>query len=631
MVTSAMVIVWELVRTLYPPGYAMVGDLGFVVTPVLLALIFLAPVLAWPIGRLAASRAWWTAAGLLVTTAVVVQIVQPVLVLAALGVVAGLAGVTVLLALSLADTPLRSAVAVGVTAAIAVDLILKGAFGGWDRVWLSGTRVALGALITGILVVTLVLGCRAAPPVTASVEASNSGVVLAALAVLTMPLTTMFASVAFVGSASGWALASVVLFLGVAASAAVVLAATSTALRARWPVALAGLLGIVAGWALPGASGAVAAAVAAVGLLASGLLIGVLVDRVGSPERAGLRHSAIGACAGWVGAFVLTLLYPMHYEMPLPTGNRVLAPIAVLVASLLTLRVQDLDRREVTTDPTRVGFVAAAGLAATAALVSAGLALAVPSRSDAATASSVTVATFNIDQALTSAGAVDFRAAERAIEAIDADIVALQEVGRGWALSGMNDFVAWYRQRHSERLVWAWAADHQFGNLVISRVSLGEVRRIELPQGDGSMRRSAIIVSVPTPAGDVTVIAVHLQHRNTDGSIAARAAELDVVLAEWAGAPRTIILGDFNADNRRPENGGAKVLEGPGQPNTLQPLLDAGFVTTQPTKVCTTPTSNDNCSDYIFATPDLDLGSGVQILEEQEIGDHRPVRAVVTI
>ena len=145
------------------------------------------------------------------------------------------------------------------------------------------------------------------------------------------------------------------------------------------------------------------------------------------------------------------------------------------------------------------------------------------------------------------------------------------------------------------------------------------------------MDRSAIVASLETPFGPTTVIAVHLQHRNTAAGIDAREQQLEAVLERWGGEPRTIVLGDLNANNQRPPDGGPKVLVGPGQANTLQPLLDAGFVTTQPTEVCTMPTSNDNCSDYVFVTPDLAFADPVEVLEEADVGDHRPVRATVLV
>jgi endonuclease/exonuclease/phosphatase family metal-dependent hydrolase len=189
----------------------------------------------------------------------------------------------------------------------------------------------------------------------------------------------------------------------------------------------------------------------------------------------------------------------------------------------------------------------------------------------------------------------------------------------------MNDFTAWLEHTRGTHQYFAPAADRQFGNLLVSRVQIESLRTLPLPKGDGSMRRSAIVAKLATPDGTVTVIAVHLQHRNSNAGINARALELQQVLREWADAPRTIILGDFNANNQRPAAGGPKVLEGPDQANTLQPLLDAGFTTTQSTITCTAPTSNDNCSDFVLITPDLLQEPPVLVVGVQPVSDHQPV------
>ena len=60
--------------------------------------------------------------------------------------------------------------------------------------------------------------------------------------------------------------------------------------------------------------------------------------------------------------------------------------------------------------------------------------------------------------------------------------------------------------------------------------------------------------------------------------------------------------------------------------SNLEVLLDAGLVTTQPTRLCTEPTSNDNCSDYVLTSPDIDLVAPTTVLDV-DVSDHRPVLA----
>jgi endonuclease/exonuclease/phosphatase family metal-dependent hydrolase len=161
--------------------------------------------------------------------------------------------------------------------------------------------------------------------------------------------------------------------------------------------------------------------------------------------------------------------------------------------------------------------------------------------------------------------------------------------------------------------VWAPAADHQFGNLVFSRVPVLSTRVVRLPQGSGAMRRSAMIMRVgPVRGTVVTVVGTHLQNGSSATAKATRVAELRVLLRALGPLRHTILAGDLNSD--------------PGS-DELHTLLSAGFTTTQPTERCTLKTSNANCVDWIVVTPDLVQGP-VRVLPVDTF-DHRPLVATV--
>ncbi len=44
------------------------------------------------------------------------------------------------------------------------------------------------------------------------------------------------------------------------------------------------------------------------------------------------------------------------------------------------------------------------------------------------------------------------------------------------------------------------------------------------------------------------------------------------------------------------------------------------------TELCTEPTSNDNCSDYIFVSPNLAASTATGVIDV-DVSDHRPVLA----
>ena len=636
-VALTFVVVVEVLRTLYPLGYALVGRFGFVVTPLLLLLVFLSPLLA-PVARAAGPRSSLVVCiGGLAAVRLLLQLLAPPPLWAALIAAAvALVAVTVVIAAVLATQRGAAATALGFVAALGIDAALKSAYATWDRVWQPG----LGPLVvTVVLVGALVLAGRAALGrglVLRGEPAHGRLARMFALLVLLMPVMLMLQSVAFVGSSGELGLPWAALAtIGGAAVALPVAAAAATARVGRVVGLVAGTALAACVWAMTAVTGPGVALLAITGQVLTGvLLVAVLSGEPVDPWRPGIRRTALGSTLGFVAMFVLTLLYPLHYEMPLPVPNTVLPPLAVALSLLGFLAA-----RSHPADPTaspqpaisgRAALAPALGLLVAAVGVGAGLALTAADRAPLVAAKApLTVATFNTDQGATPGGALDFAATADQVAALNADVVALQEVARGWPLAGMSDFAAWLQHTRGTTQYYAPAADRQFGNLLLTRVDVSGVEVLPLPQGGGSMKRSAIVATIDVPGKPVTVIAVHLQHRNTAGSISAREEELQVILDRWAGAPRTIILGDLNANNQPAPDGGAKLLVGPDQANTLQPLLDAGFTTTQPTTRCTMPTSNDNCSDYVFVTPDLAQEPPARVLPKSSVSDHRPVVSVV--
>ena len=71
-----------------------------------------------------------------------------------------------------------------------------------------------------------------------------------------------------------------------------------------------------------------------------------------------------------------------------------------------------------------------------------------------------------IDDAV-AVGPLDLEEVGRTIEAAQPDVVVIEELGRGWAVSGMTDEAEWLRHRLAMPYGWASANDNQFGNIVL--------------------------------------------------------------------------------------------------------------------------------------------------------------------
>ena len=154
-------------------------------------------------------------------------------------------------------------------------------------------------------------------------------------------------------------------------------------------------------------------------------------------------------------------------------------------------------------------------------------------------------------------------ALRRVIAALDADVIALQEIGGEAFLRELR------RDLASEGITYAYgeamiAGDDERGLAVLSRVPLGHVtahrdlavKRKGVAPSD-QVRRGILEVEVPLAGGTVTLFIVHLKSRITemkedpeaeDQRVAEAQAVRDMVLSRFPEPARArfLIVGDFN-------------------------------------------------------------------------------------
>jgi endonuclease/exonuclease/phosphatase family metal-dependent hydrolase len=199
------------------------------------------------------------------------------------------------------------------------------------------------------------------------------------------------------------------------------------------------------------------------------------------------------------------------------------------------------------------------------------------------------------------------------IESQRPDVVVLEEVGRGWAISGTTDLGQWLARRLAMHFVWSPAADHQFGNALLTRLPILHATSVSLPQGPGRMVRSYVRAEIQL-AGNrtLTVIGTHLQDGNNR---ATRIREIDKLLRGWNHAHPSVIVGDMNAEPETPE---------------IERFLHAGLESPQKTAgSCRLPTSNGHCVDWVFGTPDVTL-QGLRVIRSNA-SDHTALAVSVRL
>jgi len=202
------------------------------------------------------------------------------------------------------------------------------------------------------------------------------------------------------------------------------------------------------------------------------------------------------------------------------------------------------------------------------------------------------------------------------IEQGDADIVALQEVSRGWVINTSLDMLTWLSRRLDMPYLSGPTADPLWGNAILSRYPILEHGQAELPRGGVALRRGYLWARVDVGDGEtLLMIATHLHHVEADSQV--RQPQVAAIVDFWAGRDRTVILGDMNAEPDAPE---VAMYRDAGLRDAFAEAGSGDGFTWR----------SDHPSvriDYVWVSPDLQV-SDVAILPSTA-SDHLPVAVTV--
>lgn len=659
LVATIVAVLAETLRVLFPLLYDFAEEIGFVsaagIIPLIFCTPFAVPLLLVSLGPRVCLAG---AVAALFGSRMAVQIGSPTLPLAAVGAMAGFAALAVVVLvhgryplMSDADAPepgSRGAphplsgetVVGGVLTGLLLDGAFRMAFATWDPAWQAGVWpwVAVSTVVgLGVCALTAVLrrvGPARPPRDLQAVPATRA---IAALGPFLALEVLVLGSPAFVASSARLNLepASGVVFFalatGFASLAAVghLRAARSDLVRqvSRSMPILAGLLLAGVMGTLTGAHGLTGAPAVAGVVAGQGLAVGLLACAFHAGHRSAARRWSgalrAGAGAGLASVlFVAVLLpYQLHYELPLPFSNRLLPAAAGLALGLFAAG----GFRSAGSASADRPVLAGVATACAAAMVSVFVSAMTPAEGAEGEAPpqgvSFRLVSYNIHEAVDTRGHLDPEAIARVVEAANADVVALQEVGRGWPLSGTMDVGGWLARRLDMRLVYGPAADNQFGNAVLTELPVTRVARGRLPQGEGSMVRGYVMAEVQVGGRDgrgVQIWTTHLQHH--DDTTSTRIAEIAGLIDAWGGTSPAIITGDMNA---RP--GAAEMRVWFGRTD-LRSAQDVTGHAGEPT--CCWP-SVDHRIDWILGTPELRFSDFV--IRRTQASDHLPQAVTVTL
>jgi endonuclease/exonuclease/phosphatase family metal-dependent hydrolase len=604
----------ELLRVWLPSVTLVFGRAG--TTPattmgLFAATWFVIPLLAVPLLRRAPTALVFGVAGL---TACFLRLALQLtsggdaqLWVASLGVSAGLLALTALAAGAASGHVAR----VGVLAGLLLQAVVHLGLGTLDLAWRPGwTSFALVVVLTGgagLLILRATTAPGWAPQAAAGVRGPawpwlvvGPGVALVTI-VSAAPARLELATGLTPGPVAALLVASHLAGLAVAllgsgwrparsgsVGAAVLLGGTIVALEPTGPAAAVALLGLPVG-------------------------LGAIVGATGVAPGASSPGRRAAAMAGsWVLFLLIGFLYYAAYDVSLGFPNRVLLIVAAAGVAMLGLfagvrPLASAPRRDLRT--TVGGAVALTLVAATIAGVGATHNLAPLSAPDDGHDGTVSLVLANVQMGYDVAGRHVPAAQAGVLDGLDPDVVVLNEVDRGWLLTGGHDNLRLLRSGLAlPNVVFSPAADEVWGNAVLSRLPVTHQHSARLPRGDAPMARSLVSAVLDLgDGGELAVIGTHLHHVEDEPEIRLRQAR--AVAGEVARLRdrdmAVVLLGDLNAEPGAPE------LE------PLEELLDHALPGGNPTWPAWRPEVQ---IDHVLVSDDLEVGA-TEVTSET-VSDH---------
>jgi len=517
------------------------------------------------------------------------------------------AGTVAVVALA-AGAPRGDLARTGLISGIAGSFALLAALGGIDLVWRTGPLARLGTIV---LVAAAGLAVAAT---TRLLDGGQSSAALpwAAVGPAVVLVAILGAPLGRVAVATGWTPAR-----SAATSAAMLSLVMLAALVAvRFGPLAIGPIG--AALVLAGTAAALSAASSTAVIGQAALLVGVGAIMGVGPRGGGTspRRRATVAGASLVLLGVLVLSYYAGHLVALPFANRsVLLVAALLLATsglLSAVRSGRLGREP--HPPALPGLVAAALLVG---IVLTSFAAARPS-SEAVEVSEVAelrIVLANVHFGFDVDGRRRAREVAGVLAALEADLIVLNEVDRGWLVSGSGDLLGTYESVTGMRAVFAPASDVVWGNAVLTRLPVLEVSVERLPRGRDPLARSALTVIVGLPDGErLALVGTHLSDvdRQGDTRLPQAQAIAGIVARLRERGLAVVVAGDLNA--------------APGDPSLE--VLESLLVRTLPDTVGTFPAAAPRVQiDHIL------VPLGWEVVDARAFNttfsDHRFVEVVV--
>ncbi|MFC2049810.1 endonuclease/exonuclease/phosphatase family protein [Chloroflexota bacterium] len=524
--------------------------------------------------------------------------------------------------------PAISHYALGLLGGLALDTTINGAFGTYDTAWQVELLPVLLTLLLVIVQLVLLMGItsktRSIPAKSGTTKASGISMArsftwLAIGPFLFLELV-IFQNIPRVAVLTGWSLpiAFGTTLLAQLAGMAAAAWLLSKPRHTLWPWALAAgfLLPVVLtfGYQEP-------AALIAVMFLAGQVLLSTLIVMVliGITTSGGKRQRSGAWIANGIGMVILLafiLAYYAVYDISLPYKNAVLEPIAGGIVATCAICALVFRQQEIKVNP-KLWLAPVFALILLVSPLSQAIILRTPTAAEGQ-GFPVRIMTYNLHNGFNTRGKLNMEEIAQVIERNNPDVVALQEVSRGWLVSGRVDMLEWLSQRLQMPYVSGPTADQFWGNAILSRYPILAYSRYDLPPRDLFILRGFITALIDIGnSQQIKVINTHFHHVEGQTEIRQLQSETVIDFLNSIDNNNIILLGDLNAEPADQEIAmlyEAKLLDTAVR---MDPQLAYTFASDNPHQKI----------DYILITEDLRVGD-VQV-PLSTASDHLPVVAVI--
>ena len=154
------------------------------------------------------------------------------------------------------------------------------------------------------------------------------------------------------------------------------------------------------------------------------------------------------------------------------------------------------------------------------------------------------VMTYNIHQGFNAGQVPSLDMLVDVISRESPDVLVLQEVVRGWMVDEQHDSLSVLAERLAMPYVFAPNIGDLYGNAILSRFPMTDVRRIHFAVQASARHQPRGAVGVRV--GDVLIVTTHLDDVADSSGI--RQEQVRTILREWDGEKVAIVAGDMNAE-----------------------------------------------------------------------------------